>query len=384
MPADIGLSDTQDSFVTSKNQCTLMAKMPIAHLRLQQQHISHPINTAVAAATHLVAVQAQDYAAAKWALGLRAPGVTDAGIEAAYNAGSIVRTWAFRNTLHTLAADDVHWVLDLVGQRMISKHATYYRQHGIEESTLRKSQPILHRVLEGGQHLTREALADALTARRIKLGPQHINFILLRAAMDKLVCYGPRQGKALTFTLLQDWVKPPKATLGFDEALAQLAQRYCQSRGPVTSADFAWWAGLTGTDAKKGMEMATGLETFTSNGQTYYMPAGLKLQHDGKGIYLLAAFDEYLVGYADRSAALDDPTFKKVVYTANGIFFPTIVINGRVEGIWKRTFKNNEVYVTLHPFSPLSKTRLAAITTVARRYAAFMGCKLVLSNPGPT
>lgn len=356
-----------------------MAKQPIAYLRLQQQHISHPIATPQKAAAHLIAVQAQDYAASKWAMGSRAPGVTDADIENAYNEASIVRTWAFRNTLHTLAAADVHWVLDMMGKRMIGKHSTYYRQHGIEESTLRKSQPILHRALEGGQHLTREALADALTAKRIKLGPLHINFILLRAAMDKLICYGPRQGKALTFTLLDNWVTPPKNILDYDAALARLAERYCQSRAPVTSADFAWWTGLTGTDAKRGLEMASGLETFSQDGQTYYIPAGLALEQDGKGIYLLPAFDEYLVGYADRTAALDKSLFKKVV-TPNGIFFPTIVINGRVEGIWKRTFKNNEMHVTLHPFSPLSKTRVAAIQTVARRYAAFMECRLVLPH----
>ena len=48
----------------------------------------------------MVAMQAQDYPAAKWAIGLRAPGCHDGDIEQAFNDGKILRTHVLRPTWH--------------------------------------------------------------------------------------------------------------------------------------------------------------------------------------------------------------------------------------------------------------------------------------------
>src|SRR5437879_11639984 len=48
----------------------------------------------------LGAVQAQDFAAAKWALGLRLQGVKDDDIEQAFTDGAILRTHVMRPTWH--------------------------------------------------------------------------------------------------------------------------------------------------------------------------------------------------------------------------------------------------------------------------------------------
>ena len=60
-------------------------------------------------------MQAQEYANAKWAIGLRCAGATDATVEQAIADGSVVRTWLLRGTLHFAAAQDVRWMLALLG-----------------------------------------------------------------------------------------------------------------------------------------------------------------------------------------------------------------------------------------------------------------------------
>ena len=53
----------------------------------------------------LVAVQAQDYVASLWAIGLRTLRATQADVEQAVERRTIVRTWPMRRTLHFVAAE---------------------------------------------------------------------------------------------------------------------------------------------------------------------------------------------------------------------------------------------------------------------------------------
>src|SRR5688500_5269301 len=135
----------------------------IAAQRLNQQHINTPAcNTARAVAAWFGAVQAQDFAAMKWAVGLRMREADDARVEAAITDRSIVRTWPLRGTLHVVAAEDVRWMLALTGPRMRARAATRYRQLELDDATLQRTAAVLQRVLAGGMLLTREEIARAL------------------------------------------------------------------------------------------------------------------------------------------------------------------------------------------------------------------------------
>ena len=358
-----------------------MSLVNISHQRLHQLQISSvPFTTPAQVVASLGAVQAQDYAGFKWSVGLRLPSATDSDIEAALADRSIVRTWALRNTLHTLAAEDVHWVLTLLSERLIGQHAFYYKQQELDLKTIRKSQQILQRTLENGQQLTRKEIAVALEKKGIALGDMRLTFILLRAALDKVICLGARREKEFTYTLLDEWITAPKEIMDHEEALAKLATIYFTGHGPATIKDFAWWTGITATEAKKGLEMIqVQLTSTNTDGQTYWMAPGITPDKNKvKGVFLLPGFDEYLLGYTDRSAAMEDEIFRKVVYTKNGLFNPTIVVNGRIEGLWKRTIKKNSVVIDLQPFTPFSKARLNAVAVQAKRYAKFLELKPVL------
>ena len=69
------------------------SRLDIPHQRLSNQHISRPtLEKPGHVVEWLCAVQAQDYAGAKWALGSRMRKATDDDVERAFNEGSILRT----------------------------------------------------------------------------------------------------------------------------------------------------------------------------------------------------------------------------------------------------------------------------------------------------
>src|SRR5689334_15826353 len=104
-------------------------------------------------------MQAQEYALAKWAIGLRAPGTTDADIERALARGEILRTHPMRWTHHFVTPADIRWLLALLAPVMIKRAARRFHELGLDDKTFGKSHDVLARALAGGKHLMRAELA---------------------------------------------------------------------------------------------------------------------------------------------------------------------------------------------------------------------------------
>jgi hypothetical protein len=325
------------------------------------------------------AVQAQDYLGALWALGLRTETATEEAIERAIADRTVVRTWPMRGTLHFVAPADVRWMLALLTPRVIAGQRSRHRQLGLDQAVFDRSRDLLTGALEGGRQLTRAALFEILEAAGIATAGQRGIHILARLAYDGLLCFATRYGKQQTFALLEEWV-PAAKPLARDEALAELAGRYFTSHGPATLQDFTWWSGLTVADAKVGIELAgPRLEQRVVDGRTYWFAAEGAVPAASPAsstAWLLPPFDEYTVAYKDRSAVLDPA--RGGLVSSNGIFYPTIVLDGQVVGTWKRSFKKGSVAITLSPFSPLKKKERQAVAVAAERYGAFLGLPAVL------
>lgn len=95
--------------------------------------------------------------------------------------------------------------------------------------------------------------------------------------------------------------------------------------------------------------------------------------------YALPGFDEYLLGYKDRSAVLAAAHADRVCPGGNGMFAPTMVVDGRVVGTWKRAIKKSSVAIEAMPFATLPKTARRAFDEAAARYAAFIGLHAALA-----
>ena len=346
----------------------------VARLRLANQGIGvNRFENAVDVVRRFGAVQAQDYLGSLWALGLRLPGVTEASVERAVADRSIVRTWPLRGTLHFVAAEDVRWFLDLSGARTVARAAGRYRQLGLDEATFAKSRRVIARALEGGRQLTRAELADALERKGVATDGQRLIHLLNRSALEGLTCYAARRGKQFTFALLDEWA-PPSKRLSRGEALAELAGRYFRSHGPATLEDFVWWSGLKTADARAGLEaVRPRLEREVIDGRIHWLSSSTPVVGEGKSVaHLLPAFDEYTVAYKDRGAVLH-PSHTRWPDAATAVLGPTVILDGRAVGNWKRTLKGGSVVIETSLWATLKRAERNALEEGARRYGEFLG-----------
>lgn len=331
------------------------------------------------------AVQAQEYVHAKWAVALRFPAaapVTHADVEQALARRTVVRTWALRGTLHLVAAADVRWLLALAAPALLTRTAAVYRQKGLDEAGFEKIFPAIRQSLQGGQQLMRAELFAALGQHRIATQGQRGAHILYRAAQVGLLCLGTPRDKQSTYTLLDEWLPAgPDLVASREDALKALALRYFASHGPATLADFLWWSGLTAGEARAALEMAMPtLNEATFAGQkVWWCARAARPPAAGNAtsprVHLLAGFDEYVLGYTDRSAVIDAEHAAKAM-TNNGLFRPTLLVNGRVAGVWQAAAATGSVTVNTTPFAPLPRKTRDALQLAAQRYAAFAGLVL--------
>jgi hypothetical protein len=352
-----------------------MTNSEIAQARLLNQRITGTkSNRPSEIVRSLGAVQAQDYLGALWAIGLRAANSTEAGIEQAIADRTIIRTWPMRGTLHFVAPADVHSMLELLAPPVIAGNRRRQQQLELDDKTLARCRTLFTKGLQGGKQLTRDALYALLEGARIGTGNQRGYHILWRLAQEGVICFAARQNKQTTFALLDEWVKPARK-LKREEALAEVTKRYFSGHGPATLPDFAWWSGLRMVEAKTGLEMVASSLRKETHGMTTYWTSREPTASpaDISNAYLLPGFDEYLLGYNDRSAVLDPQHAQKLVPDNNGRFLATMIMNGRVVGTWKRTLTKKAVRIVMEPFTSLNKTAKQAFTAAAERYGAFIG-----------
>lgn len=350
--------------------------IPTAQRRLQNQRIALPISGGPSEVVkHLGAVQAQDYPSALWAIGLRMKEATQVAVEQAIANREIVRTWPMRGTLHLVAAADVRWMLSLMATRVISLNAARYeREFGLDAKSLAQCRKIITRALADGQPQARSALYATLEQAGQSTSAQRSLHVLGHLAQEGVICQGPRIGKQPSFVLLDAWV-PPTAELSREQALGELGLRYFRGHGPATVHDLAWWSGLTLKDTQAALALAKPfLQQETVGDATYWFDpdsTAAGLDAEAADVHLLPAFDEYLVGYKDRTAALD-PAHTKQVIGVNGIFASNIVIEGRVAGLWKRSSDKQGVAMSITPLRPLKKPERTAIANATQRIGRFL------------
>jgi hypothetical protein len=283
-----------------------------------------------------------------------------------------------RGTLHFVAAADVRWLLQLLTPRQIQQAAGRYRQLALDNADFAQSQAIFAEALQGGHEFTRDELMQALEQVGIATTGQRGYHLLVRAAQDGLICFGPRSGKQQTFVLLDEWT-PPIPSLPRDEALAGLARRYFTGHGPATVPDLARWAGITVTDAKRGLAAVQHqLHRETVDGQEYWLSQTSPAAPDEVApVYLLPGFDEFVLGYGDRRAILDPAYADRICPGGNGVFSPTVVIDGKIRGTWKRTFKAQGVAVEWAPFQPFTAAEEMVLRAVATQYGDFLAMPIL-------
>ena len=327
------------------------------------------------------AMQGQEFVPAKWAVGLRMPdGADDQGVQAAFDQGRILRTHVMRPTWHLVTPADIVWLQELTAPRVQRLMATYARELELDAAVLTRVTDVMVRALEGGRHLTRTALGDALERAGLVMRGRRLAHAVIHAELERVVCSGPRVGKQFTYALLAERA-PLALRLPREEALARLMSRYLASHGPATVRDFVWWSGLTSADARRALEIvkARGED---ADGLTYWSagpaPRGAARE---EVVHLLPIYDEYLIAYRDRLAV------PHVAMASGGgetsvTFRHALVISGQVAGTWDMTRGTQGIRIRVTPVRPLRRRERAALDPAAHRFEAFAGSPVTLSVGG--
>lgn len=348
---------------------------------LNQQITDQKFGSPAEVVKWLGAVQAQDYRASLWAVGLRTQGASENSIKEAIARRQIVRTWPMRGTLHFVASADARWMLQLMAERVANRMNSNYRQAGLDQAVFNRVRGLFIKYLQGGRKLMRRQIYDLLEADGISTKNTRGLYLLGFWAQMGLICFGPHQGKQPTFVLLDEWVAPTKQWEK-EEALAELTKRYFTGHGPAQLQDLVWWSGLTQAEVKIGLKLAADhLISENLDGRTYWFaPNKIPKPEPPLTTHLLASYDEYLVGYKDRTAVLDPAYFKDTI-SINGIFSPAIVIDGRVVGIWKRSFRSSAVVVSPSFFTKPNSRMIGAVASRAEQFGKFVDLPVLLDNP---
>jgi hypothetical protein len=324
----------------------------------------------------LGAVQAQDYPGARWALALRAKGLTDRRVEHAFDNGEILRTHVLRPTWHFVAPADIRWMLALTGPRVMSRMAPYNHQLELDRATFAKSRKVLERTLRDRHYSTRAELGTALERAGIVASGQRLAHLVMDAELHGIICSGPRCGSQFTYALVEERAAPVPS-LTREEALAELVRRYFTSHGPATIRDFVWWSGLTTADARAGLALLGSdvCDELIEGVRCWSLPAHKpsSTRALAPAAHLLPNYDEYLIAYRDRgfSVASGGVTF-------DDFYAHFLTINGLLAGTWRRVVAKDAVTITVRTTKSLSRSDKALVERAAQRYARFMERKTIL------
>ena len=335
-------------------------------LRLKAQRL-HPSRSAQPASPaqvlgEIFALQAQDLPAALLSMRPRSAGLTAAQIEAARQEDrSIAWTWCLRGTLHLVTAEDARWLVPLLGPALIAGDWRRMIQTGWDETSAARAQALLQAALSDQGPLTRAQIAHLLEAHHLPFKGQATPHLLFRAVLLGILISGPDHGKQHTYTRFETWLGQP-TPLPRAEALTRLALRYLQAYAPAAPTDLAYWSGIKRSEARAAWaSLADQLLEVQVEHEGQVQTAWLlqsqlpwldEPPQDTPIVRLLPRFDTFWMGYANRDLLIDPANSPRVAN--GGIINPTLLVDGRVLGIWKAARRKKVQEVTLQPFVPLS------------------------------
>jgi winged helix DNA-binding protein len=359
----------------------MVQDLDIARWRLRSQHLVSPYAVSARAAVgSLLAVQAENPSQAAWAVASRTQHPDPADLATLLDDGAVLRTHVLRPTWHFVRVDDIGWLLDLTGPRVRRVTGQQLRNtHGLDERSIDQAVAALTQALASRGQLTRAQLADELRERGIRGGGQMLMILLAHVELDGLICSGGIVDGEHTYTLMGERVPTPRR-LGRTEALAELALRYFTGHGPATERDLAYWATLTLTDVRAGLQQVCDrLDSFQHDGRTFWHAPG-----DAPGGpqepagHLLQILDETYRGYQDSrwvlDAAGDVPRTRE---TAAGM----ALVDAQLRAAMRRTIANDHVQFDLRPYGAMTPPEIEALDQAATRYGKYLRLKARLALP---
>lgn len=346
-------------------------------LRLRSLQLAGPARPTINdVAPWFGAIQAQDYSSMCWSLGVRDGGATAGTVDEYLRTGAAVRTWPMRGTIHLVPGRDVRWMLESVGKRSLTGVEKRWEYLQLDRRTVERSATLLADALAASAFLTRSQALQLLRNEGIDVSSQRGYHLLWYAAAVGATCMGPMAGKDATFWSLES-LAGPQTELAEDEAYVELARRYFRGHGPATVADFARWVGAPVGRCRRAVEaLGAELAHLEVEGQPFLVLTDLltdqAVDAPPSPVQLLPGFDEFVLGYKDRSLIVDPRFADAIVPGGNGVFRSTVVSDGRIVGVWRRTVRPRKVEVRVEEFEELGTSVMHEIDECLESYSAFI------------
>jgi Winged helix DNA-binding domain len=318
---------------------------------------------------HLVGLQAQAPFPPYYGLWSRLGGFAPGDLSSLILDRRVVRIGLMRGTIHLVSADDclaLRPVLQQVLERGL--RANFGRQlTDVERAELARA----GRALVEDRPMTLREIGHALTSR----WPQYPRGALAQGvrALVPLVQVPPRAvwGRAgqAAHTSAEAWLgRPMAASASPDQAVL----RYLAAFGPATVADAQAWSGLTGLREVVG-RLQPGLRTFRDEQgrELFDLPDAPRPDPGTPApVRLVAEFDNLLLAHGDRSRVMSEPDRRRL-YTKNGIFPGTVLIDGFVRGMWRVAIARRAAVLTIELFGDVGGRDRDAVTAEGERLLEF-------------
>ena len=329
------------------------------------------------------AIQAQDRLAETVAIGVRSSGLSAELVGKARNVDrSLARSWLMRGTLHLVPAEDLRWMLEVLGERIDAKALKRRQDLGISTDDHERVLVFLRAELAVRGPMTRPEIAEALRSAGLPWEGQATPHLMRTASLLGIMCYGPDRDGESTHVLIDDWLPD-----GFQpsDPCAELARRYFSAYGPATAPDYRWWSGLPASDARRGMQSITDeLIEIVIDGRSMWMTRDAAarvdevLEQKDQVLRVLGPFDPYVLGYAKRDLLVPAPYLKRI-NAGGGMIRSCVLIDGRLVGTWERRRRSHSMTVTVTAFELLSDDALQQLDSEFREIGRFLGTEITWS-----
>ena len=350
-----------------------MTEKDLIAIRLSNQQITrHQCQTIEELVKWMLVMQSQEFAMAKWAIGLRMKGISEKDVDLAFNEGRILRTHVLRPTWHFVSPADIGWMIRLTAPKIRKTMGYYCEKMGIDKKIVNKAVQLLTKHLQGHQFMTREQLKKLFEASKIDTADERMALILMQAELDCVICSGPRIGNQFSYALMSERAGS-QDTFSKEDALKELAGRYFNSRGPATLRDLSYWSGIPQKDARQAVEgLGKPFRKITVNGNDYYYNTDQPATAiNTKASFLVPDYDEFGMSYKNKGAfnLRGRATLENLAATSG---FPHhFVIDGKLSGHWTGTAIRRKQKVGTKPFEKLSGTAARKLQSAVKRYERF-------------
>ncbi|MBQ6711672.1 MAG: winged helix DNA-binding domain-containing protein [Clostridia bacterium] len=319
--------------------------------RLWAQYLTEK-TTPLQAAGDLCGIQAQYAANAIHALAIRCENTDTTGL---------LKSWTLRGTLHLFPEKDLPLYLP---EGRCDFFDTPYGQwrygHGCAVS--RERMGFFAQVVESAlsaEPVTRDRLKALCRERGMTAEEEPWVFdgwggVIRMLAEGGHLCLSAAENRA--------YIRCPAfSPMPTEQARPELLRRYLTHYGPVSLHDMMYFFRWTQRELK-GLLPQLSPKTLTCGGQTYYYLKEPEVLPTLPRCIFLAGFDPLMLGYEKKESPFLPAGHLKKVFNNTGIVFPTLLVNGTVQGKWKEQDK----YIALTAFENWNKTQTAAIQKAAK------------------